>query len=160
MGTTAVDLLAKAMMKELDALATRNRPLEPARTPCDFLSRDRAEYDAYVDDPLCGFSLVSDSMLSLLSQGGPLADLASLKCIPAEMRLYILVWAKDVLLTDFGRLEPLIDHYGAAGLNTPEAIYPDGRHEILNEVNRNEVVIDLLDWLNGAFAAKPRPACA
>lgn len=152
-GTTAVDLLAEAMAKEPDALAALNRPFEPARTPCDWLSRDEAEVDAYIDDPLCGFSLVPDSMVSLLSQGARLADPAELARLPDGLPLYILIGARDVLVTDFGRLEPLVDRYRAAGLAPVVMIYPEGRHEILNEINRGEVVGNLLDWLNAQIAA-------
>jgi alpha-beta hydrolase superfamily lysophospholipase len=151
-GTTAVDLLADAMAKEPDALAALNRPFEPARTPCDWLSRDDAQVDAYIDDPLCGFSLVPDSMVSLLSQGARLADPAKLARIPGGLPLYILIGARDVLVTDFGRLEPLVERYRAAGLDPVVMVYPDGRHEILNEINRDEVVGKLLDWLNVQIA--------
>lgn len=152
-GTTAVDLLAEAMAKEPDALAALNRPFEPARTPCDWLSRDDAQVDAYIDDPLCGFSLVPDSMVSLLSQGARLADPAELARIPDGLPLYILIGARDVLVTDFGRLEPLVDRYRATGLAPVVMVYPEGRHEILNEINRDEVVGNLLDWLNAQIAA-------
>lgn len=152
-GTTAVDLLADAMAKEPDALAALNRPFEPARTPCDWLSRDDAQVDAYIDDPLCGFSLVPESMVSLLSQGARLADPAELARIPSGLPLYILIGARDVLVTDFGRLEPLVDRYRAARLDPVVMIYPEGRHEILNEINRDEVVGKLLDWLNAQIAA-------
>ena len=151
-GTTAVDLLADAMAKEPDALAALNRPFEPARTPCDWLSRDEGEVDAYIDDPLCGFSLVPESMVSLLSQGARLADPVELARISDGLPLYILIGARDVLVTDFGRLEPLVDRYRAAGLDPVVMIYPEGRHEILNEINRNEVVGNLLDWLNAQIA--------
>lgn len=155
-GTTAVDLLAEAMAKEPDALAALNRPFEPARTPCDWLSRDEREVDAYIADPLCGFSLVPDSMISLLSQGARLADPKQLARIPPSLPLYILVGASDVLITAFGRLEPLVERYKAAGLEPMVAIYPEGRHEILNEVNRGEVVGNLLGWLDRVIVTMPR----
>lgn len=147
-GTTAVDLLGAAMAQEADALAALNRPFEPARTPCDWLSRDAAQVDAYLQDPLCGFALVPDSMLSLLAQGPRLADPAELARIPAGLPLAIMVGGRDVLITHFGRLQPLVDRYRAAGLDPAVMIYPEGRHEILNEVDRDVVVGDLLAWLD------------
>jgi len=147
-GTTAVDTLAEAMSKEKDILAALNRPFEPTRTACDWLSSVPQEVDAYIDDPLCGFSLVPDSMLSLLSQGARLASKSELIRIPSGFPLYIMVGAKDVLLTNFGKLDPLVERYIAAGLEPTVVIYPEGRHEILNESNRHEVVNNLLDWLS------------
>lgn len=155
-GTTAVDLLAETMAKEPDALAALNRPFEPARTPCDWLSRDEGEVDAYMADPLCGFALVADSMVSLLSQGARLADPEQLARIPAKLPLYILVGGQDVLITNFGDLEPLIDRYRAVGLDPTVTIYPEGRHEILNETNRDEVVGNLLGWLDQTINTAPR----
>lgn len=151
-GTTAVDLLAAAMMRETDAMAALNRPFEPARTPCDWLSRDEAQVDAYLADPLCGFALVTESMISLLSQGARLAEAAQLARIapagPARvLPLYVLVGGDDVLINAFGAIEPLLERYRAAGLAPELALYPGARHEVLNETNRAEVVAGLLDWL-------------
>jgi len=152
-GTTAVDLLAETLAKEGDALSAFNRPFEPARTPYDWLSRDERQVDAYANDPLCGFSLVPESMMSTLCQGSRLADPTELARIPRGLPLYILVGARDVLITHLGRLEPLTDRYRSVGLNPVVAIYPDARHEILNETNREEVVERLLEWLEGHMAA-------
>lgn len=155
-GTTAVDLLAMGMAAESDVLAALNRPFEPARTPCDWLSRDPQQVDAYIEDPLCGFSLVTDSMVSLLSQGTRLAEPAQLARIPSALPLYILGGERDVLITVFGKLEPLVDRYRAAGLEPVVAVYPEGRHEILNEINRDEVVVNLLVWLDAVIETAPR----
>lgn len=156
-GTTAVDMLAQAMARESDVMAALNRPFEPARTPSDWLSRSQAEVDAYIADPLCGFSLEPVSMVSLLSQGERLANPAELAKIPSDLPLYILVGGRDSLTTEFGKLEPMIERYRAAGLDPVLALYPEGRHEILNETNRDEVVGDLLGWLNNAFErVRPR----
>ena len=42
---------------------------------------------------------------------------------------------------------PLIDNYRAAGMDVTFKVYPGGRHEMLNETNRDEVVADLMGWL-------------
>ncbi|EJL26602.1 lysophospholipase [Caulobacter sp. AP07] len=150
-GTTDVELLAQGMASEPDVLAALNRPFEPARTPCDWLSRDEVQVDLYLNDPLCGFSLVPDSMVSLLSQGARLSDPAQIARIPRSLPLYVLVGGRDVLTTAFGKLEPLVKRYRAAGLDPVVALYPEGRHEILNETNRDEVVTALKAWLDAAF---------
>ncbi len=146
-GTTAVDLLAEAVMRESDVMAALNRPFEPARTPCDWLSRDKGQVDAYIADPLCGFALVPDSMISMLSQGARLADTAALSRIPAGLPLRVMVGERDTLINSLGKLQPVLDRYRAVGLKPDVSIYPDARHEILNEINREEVVGDLTRWL-------------
>ena len=55
----------------------------------------------------------------------------------------------QILVNNAGmnRLKPLVEAYRAAGLDVTLKIYPGGRHEMLNETNREEVVRDLLAWL-------------
>jgi alpha-beta hydrolase superfamily lysophospholipase len=152
-GTAPVDLLAQGMAKEPDALAALNRPFTPARTAFDWLSSVETEVDAYIEDPLCGFSLVLESMMSLLSQGARLADPSQLARIRAGLPLYILVGGRDPLITVFGELGPLVERYRRAGIDPVVAQYPEGRHEILNEVNRDQVVSELQAWLDRVIAS-------
>jgi alpha-beta hydrolase superfamily lysophospholipase len=157
-GTAPVDLLAQGMAREPDALAALNRPFEPARTAFDWLSSVESEVDAYIDDPLCGFSLVPESMTSLLSQGARLADPSQLARIRAGLPLYILIGGRDPLTTVFGELGPLVDRYRRAGIDPVVAVYAEGRHEILNEVNRDQVVSELRAWLDQVIASHSRSA--
>jgi alpha-beta hydrolase superfamily lysophospholipase len=149
--TSAVDAIAEAAQRESNLAVALNRAFKPARTPFDWLSSDEAEVDAYIADPLCGFSLTPESMISLLSQGTRLADPGALGRIRKGLPLYILAGERDPLVADIGNLGRLIDRYRAAGLHPKLARYPQGRHEILNEVNRTEVVQGLLNWLNQAI---------
>lgn len=157
-GTAPVDVLAQGMAREPDALAALNRPFKPARTAFDWLSTVESEVDAYINDPLCGFSLVLESMMSLLSQGARLADPSQLARIRAGLPLYILMGGRDPLITEFGELGPLVDRYRRAGIDPVVAVYAEGRHEILNEVNRDQVVGELRMWLDQVIASHSRRA--
>jgi alpha-beta hydrolase superfamily lysophospholipase len=122
-----------------------NKPFKPARTDFDWLSRDPAEVDAYVADPLCGFAVTNQLALDLV---GALAELASPRTaarIPKHLPIYIFGGARDPV---GAKLSGLIDVYRAAGLKLTVKIYPDARHETLNETNRDEVTADLAEWLN------------
>jgi alpha-beta hydrolase superfamily lysophospholipase len=147
-GTSAVDAIAEAAQRESNLAVALNRAFKPARTSFDWLSSNEAEVDAYIADPLCGFSLTPESMISLLSHGTRLADSDALAAIRKELPLYILAGECDPLVSDIGNLDRLIERYRAAGLRPALARYPQGRHEILNETNRSEVVQNLLNWLN------------
>jgi alpha-beta hydrolase superfamily lysophospholipase len=152
-GTTAIDAVAQKAQSEVDLTAAMNRSFQPSRTSFDWLSTDDNEVDAYISDPLCGFSLVPQSMIEFLSQGSRLADSQALQGIRRALPLYILVGELDPLVSLIGDLDLLIERYRAAGLAPVVTRYPKGRHEILNESNRAEVVQGLLSWLNLTLSA-------
>lgn len=119
------------------------------RTPYDWLSRDEAEVDAYIADPLCGFSRHPDNAASFARVAARLREEAEIAKIPKALPIYVFVGDKDPINQDLALLKPLIDRYQAAGLEDLEVkIYPGGRHEMLNEINREQVVADLLAWLD------------
>lgn len=121
---------------------------EKPRTPYDWLSRDEAEVDAYIADPLCGFSRQASAADSFARVAARLRDEAEIAKIPKDLPIYVFVGDKDPINQDLMLLTPLIDRYKAAGLQDVEVtIYPGGRHEMLNETNRAEVIADLLAWL-------------
>lgn len=150
-GSAAIDAVARAAATR-DLIATINAGFEPARTPFDWLSRAPAEVDAYLADPLCGFALTPGSFGSLFSQGERLADSAVLARISSTLPIYIMSGTCDPLVADFAALDPLIERYLGAGLPVDVRLYPNARHEILNEINRDEVVADLLAWCDRAVA--------
>jgi len=128
-------------------IAALNSPFEPARTPFDWLSRDEAEVNLYLADPLCGFGLTDASFASLAAAGPRLADAASLAAIPDDLPIYIFSGDMDPLHSVLGGVMPLIERYEAAGKTIESRLYAGGRHEMLNETNRAEVVEDLWRWL-------------
>ena len=123
-----------------------NKPFKPARTDFDWLSRDNAEVDKYVADPLCGFEVTNQLAIDLVGALGGLASPETAARIPKTLQIYIFSDARDPV---GAKIQGLIDVYKAAGLKVTAKIYPDARHETLNETNRDEVTADLLGWLNG-----------
>lgn len=128
-------------------IAALNSPFEPARTPFDWLSRDEAEVDLYLADPLCGFGLTEASFASLAAEGPRLADAQMIAAIPHRLPIYIFSGDRDPLHCVLGGVTPLIERYRAAGKKIDSRLYEGGRHEMLNETNRAEVVDDLWRWL-------------
>lgn len=151
-GTSALEVVAGIIMTEPDVGEALNRNFQPSRTPFDWLSSAPEEVDLYLADPLCGFALTPESMLGMLSQGARLADPALIEQIRPGFPVYILVGERDPLGTNLGKVTPLVERYSAAGLDVQLASYPEGRHEILNERNRAEVVGGLHAWLNAVIA--------
>jgi alpha-beta hydrolase superfamily lysophospholipase len=153
-GTASLDLLEPALdlSSDLD-LSAFNTAFQPARTDFDWLSRDEAIVDAYLADPLCGFGIDAASARDMFAGARRLADSAQLARMPHYMPVYIAVGSKDPVNADLALLWPLVDRYRDAGLaDVTVRCYDDARHEILNEINRAEVIGDLLKWLNRVSA--------
>lgn len=126
-----------------------NKAFEPARTPYDWLSRDPAEVDKYAADPLCGFPLTAQIACDV---AGALDELGSAELagrVRKDLPLYVFSGERDPVGV---KIQGLIDSYRAAGLRwLTSRIYPDGRHEMLNDINRDEVTADLLAWIEGVL---------
>ena len=75
-------------------------------------------------------------------------DPEALAKVKQGLPVYIFVGDADPINARLERLTPLVDAYKAAGLDVTLKVYPGGRHEMLNETNRAEVVADLKAWLD------------
>ena len=127
-----------------------NKSFAPARTEFDWLSRDRAEVDKYVADPLCGFPSQVQLYLDVLTGLSQVANPARQARVPKALPIYICHGSRDPVAVN---VKQLLAAYRAAGLNDlTYKVYPDARHEILNETNRDEVTRELIAWLDGIVA--------
>src|SRR5689334_18583967 len=135
----------------LDALGAFNEKFEPARTRYDWLSRDPAEVDKYVTDPLSG-----DEMPLTVAYAAGVFALAVRAATPEAVAE--LPDGLPVLLLS-GQLDPvggadavqvtaLAQLFTERGLPVEQHVYPEARHEVFNETNRDEVTTDLLNWLD------------
>jgi len=146
-GSTAFDTLGIDGEREVDLTAI-NAAFEPARTPFDWLSRDEKEVDAYIADPLCGFGVNQASTRSMAMSLKRTADPASLARIRKDLPIYILAGDADPVNGKLEGLKLLAQRYRTAGLrDVTERYYAGGRHEVFNETNRDEVMADLLGWV-------------
>jgi alpha-beta hydrolase superfamily lysophospholipase len=153
-GSVATDLLIGNSPPDGD-LTALNKPFEPARTPFDWLSRDPAIVDAYVADPLCGFKLDPASLMSMGMSAMRMAEPRELARIRKELPIYIFAGDADPLNGKLELLKPLAARYRAAGIrDVVERYYPDARHEVLNETNREQVMSDLVAWSDRALARR------
>jgi len=127
-----------------------NKSFEPARTKFDWLSRDAVEVDKYIADPLCGFASQVQMYIDVLSALAGLATPARLAKVPQQLPIYLFHGSRDPVATS---VKQLVAAYHAANLQDVEyKVYPDARHETLNETNRDQVTRDLLSWMNRVLA--------
>jgi len=149
-GSTALDLLAAGMAQSEGpaGLEAFNAGFEN-RTGYEWLSRDEAEVDLYVADPLCGFDLPDETVPALFGAAATLADPAALAAIRPDLPLLIASGSDDPLAGGGQLVEVLGQRYRDAGLvDVTVTLYQGARHEILNETNRDEVTADVISWLD------------
>lgn len=126
-----------------------NRRYEPARTKMDWLSRDEAEVDKYVADPLCGGPFTCGLWRDLAAGLFEISSDAALNRIPSDLPILITGGADDPVGGEQG-MGSLALHYAQTLHNRLTVrIYADGRHEMLNDINRDEVTADWLEWILG-----------
>src|SRR4051794_19695952 len=149
-GTAAIDLLEPAL--DLSApmdLSAFNAPFAPARTDYDWLSRDEAQVDAYVTDPRCAFGRDADGGGAMFAGARAVADPQRLAAIRKDLPVYVTVGSADPVNGQLALSDALVERLRGAGLtDVTLAVWPDARHEIFNETNRDEVEADLLGWLD------------
>ncbi len=135
----------------LDGLSTDafNKQFAPNRTAFDWLSRDEAEVDAYARDPLCGFSSTTDTWVELLDALPRFSSPLRQARIRPDLPMYLFAGSEDPVSEKTKGLRQLLGAYERAGLkDVTHHFYEGARHETLNETNRDEVVRDLLAWLD------------
>ncbi|MCL6269294.1 alpha/beta hydrolase [Sansalvadorimonas sp. 2012CJ34-2] len=137
--------------KLIDTLSfgSYNNAFKPVRTPFDWLSRDSAEVNKYIEDPLCGFLCTNVMWLDLFNGLLSITSIKALKNIDNRLPFYIFGGSKDPVGQQGKGLKQLANSLSKAGSDSITLeIWPEGRHEMLNETNRQEVVIKLLQWLD------------
>lgn len=125
-----------------------NIQFKPARTSNDWISRDEHVVDAYNDDPFCQFwptvTLFGDMMGGIKFITNP----ANLKRMDPNTPVLFFSGAKDPVGDSGTGVRKAYQSFLDAGCkNVSIRLYPNGRHEILNELNREEVYADVLAWM-------------
>ena len=128
-----------------------NKAFKPNRTAYDWLSRDPAQVDAYAHDPLCGFRCTNQLWIDLLGGLQQISKASNLAQIDPALPLLVMGGACDPV-SEGKRLEVLANALRNAGnRNVQLTIYPQARHELFNEIHRDEVTADVIAWLNQAL---------
>ena len=126
-----------------------NKPFKPNRTAFDWLCRDEEEVDKYIADPLCGFLCSTGFYRDIAKLLYNIHRPEALKRINRSLPVYVFSGSADPV-GDMGKgPTALINAYRNLEMKDCEfVLYPGARHEILNETNREEVIDNLLSWIN------------
>ncbi len=125
-----------------------NRQFRPNRTGSDWLSKDPAEVDKYVADPKCGFDPTNQLWVDILDALPRMFRRERLALHNKDVPIYVFAGAEDPVGRSGLGPKALFEALKGAGIrNVDLKLYPTGRHEMLNEINREEVIMDLKGWL-------------
>lgn len=129
------------------AFGSYGKRVSHPRTPWDWLSRDQERVDNYIADPMCGFTFTVNGFETLFELVSRLHDPQNLGAIPKMLPVFLVSGDADPV-GDYGNgVHKAYESLVAAGLvNIKLKMYKGGRHELLNETNRDEVMKDILDW--------------
>jgi alpha-beta hydrolase superfamily lysophospholipase len=153
-------LLAERMLKGSDVpsgplpkltFGAWGRSIPGRRTPFDWLSRDPAEVDKYIADPLCGFDASVSLWLDIFELSFRAPRREHLDRLARDMPIHLAGGGKDPA-TDGGKavlwLSNRLKKHGFSHITAE--IHPDMRHETLNETGAEAVVAAFADWCDAA----------
>lgn len=136
-----------------------NAAFKPTRTDFDWLSRDPAEVDAYINDPDCGFVFSAGGFADLLRGLSTVNDDRVVARVPKELPIHLTSGDKDPVGANGKGVEAVAAQLRRVGVrDVTVKLWPEARHEILNETNRDEVEVEILEWLDARLATAQAPA--
>lgn len=142
-GEQKVSKLLQAMM-----FGSYNKKVERPRTYCDWLSRDSKIVDAYVADPLCGFIPSAGLVCSMMEGLQYIQNDENLNAMKKDLPVFFIAGGDDPVGNYGLGVRQAVEEFKKHGMAQVDLkIYPLGRHEILNEINRQEVYEDVAFWI-------------
>ncbi len=125
-----------------------NKNFEPKKTVFDWLSRDYDKNYAYKKDPFCGIIMSNRFFVDIFSLIQFANSEKNMKNVSKELPMFFIAGNMDPV-GEFGKeVEAVYNKYKSLGVKDIKLkLYDEGRHEMLNETNRQEVYADILSWL-------------
>lgn len=116
-------------------------------TPFDWLSRDKQRVAQYIEDPLCGFPFTPWGYYEMMKALGTICSEKWAQKVP-QRPVFLLSGDCDPVGQMGKGVKKVCENLKKTGhTNVAMKLYPGGRHEMHNETNRNEVLNDLLLYL-------------
>lgn len=150
-GEKPANLIAKLSFGAYD------KQFKEENQPFAWLTRDKEVIKAYIADEFCGaaYNMSIGFQKSFFYGMKTVYRPESLKAIPKSLPVFIASGDKDPVGGNGALVSRLYEEYKALGLTDLDIkLYPDARHEILNELNKDEVYADFLAFIDKVTAAK------
>jgi alpha-beta hydrolase superfamily lysophospholipase len=130
-----------------------------ARTPFDWLSRNAAEVEAYIDDPLCGFAASVSMWLDVLKLAGESGEVAALSHLPRRLPVHLVGGSHDPATENGKAMAWLAGRMKSLGMSAVDlTIHDEMRHETLNEIGREDAIKAFAAWADGSVTRVSRKA--
>lgn len=132
------------------SIGAYNKTCAPARTSADWICRDPQVVDAYLADPMCNFPTKGGMNHAMMIGLQWVCDAKEMAKMDKSTPIYFFAGDADPVGNMGKGVRKVAQLFQKAGCqDVTLRLYPGGRHEMLNEVNREEVFADLLAWLEG-----------
>ncbi len=119
------------------------------RTAYDWLSRSHPVIGAYIHDPYCGFTCTASFYHDLLKLISGSTKKSLIRQTKKELPIFVISGEKDPVGGYGKEIKKLLSIYKKSGFtNVSSKLYPDCRHELLNELNYDEVYSDIIQWIS------------
>ena len=139
----------KSPMLDNLSFGNYNKAFAPNRTRFDWLSRDTSSVDKYVNDPFCGDIFSAGFFYDLLTGIKDIGSFSNIENISKDLPILLLSGEDDPVGNKTRGVLQIYDLYKKAGIEDVNyKFYPGARHEILNEINKEEVYLDIIEWLD------------
>lgn len=141
----------KKEAKLIDKLSfgSYNKKVQNENTKFDWLSRDREEVDKYINDKHCAFISTINFYNNLFSALNNLYIDDKLQKIRKELPMLIIAGDKDPVGKYGESVKSLYNQYLKLNIDKVEMkLYEEGRHELLNEINKEDVFEDINSWIS------------
>ncbi|MBF4694896.1 alpha/beta fold hydrolase [Fusibacter ferrireducens] len=129
------------------SFGTYNKKIKDHKTDFDWLSRDEKQVQKYINDPYCGEIHPASFFIEFLNNMQRILYTDVFKNQKNNLPMLIFSGVCDPV-GEYGKgVKKTYAYYKKNGFLTTLKLYPDGRHEMLNEINREAVYKDILEWL-------------
>ena len=125
-----------------------NKKVEHPRTPYDWLTRDAKIVDAYIAHPLCGFTASCGLLRDMMEGIHYIQQEKHLQLMRKDLPVFFIAGGDDPVGPYGKGVYQAANAFRKAGMHDVSVkIYPLCRHEILNEINKEEVFADVSAWI-------------
>lgn len=125
-----------------------NKRVEHPRTEYDWLSRDKEKVDFYVNHPMCGFPATAGLLRDMMTGIHFIQQKQNLDNMNTSVPVLFAAGGDDPVGSYGKGVRKAAQKFRDHGMqDVTEKIYPLCRHEILNEINRQEIFGDIGRWI-------------